>query len=76
MKSYDLHRSEPNNQDARIFPMMYAPVLARENDKAILKSHSFGQIEAGNQHNQRKFNPQYRDKQIFKEAQNQPDPTH
>ncbi len=33
----DLRRTEPNNEDARIFPMMYAPVLVRENDKTILR---------------------------------------
>jgi hypothetical protein len=27
----DLRRTEPNNEDARIFPMMYAPLLVREN---------------------------------------------
>jgi putative SOS response-associated peptidase YedK len=33
----DLRRTEPNNEDARIFPMMYAPVLIRENDKTLIR---------------------------------------
>lgn len=33
----DLRRTEPNNEDARIFPMMYAPVLVRENDTTIIR---------------------------------------
>jgi putative SOS response-associated peptidase YedK len=33
----DLRRTEPNNEDARIFPMMYAPVLLRENDTTIIR---------------------------------------
>jgi putative SOS response-associated peptidase YedK len=33
----DLRRVEPNNEDARIFPMMYAPVLIRENGKTIIR---------------------------------------
>jgi putative SOS response-associated peptidase YedK len=33
----DLRRIEPNNEDARIFPMMYAPVLIRENDTTIIR---------------------------------------
>jgi putative SOS response-associated peptidase YedK len=33
----DLRRTEPNNEDARIFPMMYAPVLIRQNDKTIIR---------------------------------------
>jgi putative SOS response-associated peptidase YedK len=33
----DLRRTEPNNEDARIFPMMYAPVLIREGDKTIIR---------------------------------------
>jgi putative SOS response-associated peptidase YedK len=31
----DLRRAEPNKEDARIFPMMYAPVIVRENDTTI-----------------------------------------
>jgi len=33
----DLRRTEPNNEDARIFPMMYAPVLISENGKTIIR---------------------------------------
>jgi hypothetical protein len=33
----DLRRTEPNNEDARIFPMMYAPVLVSENGKTIIR---------------------------------------
>lgn len=33
----DLRRAEPNNEDARIFPMMYAPVLVRENEGTIIR---------------------------------------
>jgi putative SOS response-associated peptidase YedK len=33
----DLRRIEPNNGDARIFPMMYAPVLIRENGKTVIR---------------------------------------
>ena len=33
----DLRRTEPNNEDARMFPMMYAPVLVRENDTTIIR---------------------------------------
>jgi putative SOS response-associated peptidase YedK len=33
----DLRRTESNNEDARIFPMMYAPVLISENGKTIIR---------------------------------------
>jgi len=33
----DLRRTEPNNEDARIFPMMYAPVLVQENSKTVIR---------------------------------------
>ena len=33
----DLRRTESTNEDARIFPMMYAPVLIRENDKTVIR---------------------------------------
>ena len=33
----DLRRTEPNNEDARIFPMMYAPVLVREEEKVRIR---------------------------------------
>jgi putative SOS response-associated peptidase YedK len=33
----DLRRTEPNDEDARIFPMMYAPVLVSENGKTIIR---------------------------------------
>jgi putative SOS response-associated peptidase YedK len=33
----DLRRTEPNNEDARIFPMMYAPVLIYEHGKTIIR---------------------------------------
>ncbi len=33
----DLRRTEPNNEDARIFPMMYAPVLISENGRTIIR---------------------------------------
>ena len=33
----DLRRTVPNNEDARIFPMMYAPVLIAENSKRIIR---------------------------------------
>ena len=33
----DLRRTEPNNEDARIFPMMYAPVLISEHGKTIIR---------------------------------------
>jgi putative SOS response-associated peptidase YedK len=33
----DLRRIEPNSEDARIFPMMYAPVLVRENNTTIIR---------------------------------------
>jgi putative SOS response-associated peptidase YedK len=33
----DLRRTQPNNEDARIFPMMYAPVLISENGKTIIR---------------------------------------
>ena len=33
----DLRRTEPNNEDARIFPMTYAPVLIAENGKRIVR---------------------------------------
>jgi putative SOS response-associated peptidase YedK len=33
----DLRRSEPNNEDARIFPMMYAPVLLTDGGRTIVR---------------------------------------
>lgn len=33
----DLRRTEPNSEDARIFPMMYAPLLVTENGKTIIR---------------------------------------
>jgi len=33
----DLRRTEPNNEDARIFPLSYAPVLIYEQDHRIIK---------------------------------------
>ena len=33
----DLRRTEPNNEDERIFPMMYAPVLISENGKTVIR---------------------------------------
>jgi putative SOS response-associated peptidase YedK len=33
----DLRRTEPNNEDARIFPMMYAPMLISESGKKIIR---------------------------------------
>ena len=33
----DLRRTTPNNEDARIFPMMYAPVLIRENERTVIR---------------------------------------
>lgn len=33
----DLRRTEPNNEDARIFPMMYAPVLVRHDGKTMIR---------------------------------------
>ena len=33
----DLHRAEPNNEDARIFPMSYAPVLITEEGRTVVK---------------------------------------
>jgi putative SOS response-associated peptidase YedK len=33
----DLRRAEPNNEDARIFPMMYAPVIVELHGKRIIR---------------------------------------
>ena len=33
----DLRRTEPNNEDARIFPMSYAPVLITEEGRTVIK---------------------------------------
>jgi putative SOS response-associated peptidase YedK len=33
----DLRRTEPNNEDARIFPLSYAPVLIREEDHRVIR---------------------------------------
>jgi putative SOS response-associated peptidase YedK len=33
----DLRRTEPNNEDARIFPMMYAPVIVQLDGKRIIR---------------------------------------
>jgi len=33
----DLRRTEPNNEDARIFPLSYAPVLIYEQDHRVIK---------------------------------------
>ncbi len=33
----DLRRTEPNNEDARIFPMMYAPVIVQLDDKRMIR---------------------------------------
>jgi len=33
----DLRRTEPNNEDARIFPMTYAPVLLAENGRTVIR---------------------------------------
>lgn len=33
----DLRRTEPNNEDARIFPMSYAPVLITEEGRTVVK---------------------------------------
>jgi putative SOS response-associated peptidase YedK len=33
----DLRRTQPNNEDARIFPMTYAPVLISENGKRVIR---------------------------------------
>src|ERR1700728_3530696 len=33
----DLRRTQPNNEDARIFPMTYAPVLITENGRRIVR---------------------------------------
>ena len=33
----DLRRTVPNNEDARIFPMMYAPVLVRHDGKTMFR---------------------------------------
>lgn len=33
----DLRRTEANNEDARIFPMMYAPVLVRHDGKTMIR---------------------------------------
>jgi putative SOS response-associated peptidase YedK len=32
-----LRRSEPDDEDSRIFPMVYAPVLVRENDRTVIR---------------------------------------
>lgn len=34
----DLRRTEPNNEDAGIFPLMYAPVLTSEHGKTIIRT--------------------------------------
>jgi putative SOS response-associated peptidase YedK len=33
----DLRRTEPNNEDARIFPLSYAPVLINEEDRRLIR---------------------------------------
>jgi putative SOS response-associated peptidase YedK len=33
----DLRRTEPNNEDARIFPLSYAPVLIAEDGRTVIK---------------------------------------
>jgi putative SOS response-associated peptidase YedK len=33
----DLRRTEPNNEDARIFPLSYAPVLISEQDRRVIR---------------------------------------
>lgn len=43
----DMRRTEPNNEDARIFPTMYAPVLVFEDGKIVVQPMRYGCRLAG-----------------------------